>query len=114
MSVQIITENSRPAFAVIPYAEYEEMQRKLAIAGKRDEKTTLPLDVAEMHVMEGYSLIKAWRLYLKKTQRETAGALGITQGAFSQMEKSPTNQQETLRKIAAVFGISPSQLTMEE
>lgn len=114
MNVQIITENNKPLFAVIPFAEYEEMQRKLAIAQKKDEKITVPLDVAEMHVIEGFSLIKAWRIYLKKTQREVAHAMGITQGAFSQMEKSQTNQRETLQKIAAVFGISPMQLTMEE
>lgn len=87
---------------------------QVAIAQKKDEKITVPLDVAEMHVIEGFSLIKAWRIYQKKTQREVAQTMGITQGAFSQMEKSQTNQRETLQKIAAVFGISPMQLTMEE
>ena len=114
MNVQIITENERPVFAVIPYAEYETLRRKLAVAEKKDERVAVPLDVAEMHVLQGFSLMKAWRIYLKKTQREVAEALGVTQGAYSQMEKSSTNQWETLRKVAVVFGVKPEQLTMEE
>ena len=114
MSIQVITENERPAFAVIPYAEYETMRRKLAVAEKKAERVSVPLDVAEMHVMQGFSLMKAWRIYLKKTQSEVAESLGVTQGAYSQMEKSKTNQWETLRRVAAVFDVQPEQLTMEE
>lgn len=111
-SVQIISENDRPVFAVIPYAEYEEMQRRLAIiAEKEPDQVSVPLDVAELNVLKGFSLIKAWRLYLKKTQKEIAAALGITQSAFSQIEKSDSNHVETLARIAEVFGISVAQLT---
>ena len=109
-SVQFITENNQPAFAVIPYAEYEEMRRRLEIAEKKSEQVTFPLDVAEMNVLQGYSLVKAWRIYLKKTQKEVAAALGITQSAFSQIEKSNSNHTETLLKIANYFGISIEQL----
>ena len=65
-----------------------------------------PLEVAEMHAVKNYSLIKAWRIFKGKTQKEMADALGITQGAFSQIEKSATNQTETLNRVANVLGIS--------
>ena len=112
--VQIIRENNVPAFAVIPFAQYEEMRRRLAVAENLDAKIRFPLEVAEMNALKGYSLIKAWRIYRGKTQRELAAALGITQGAFSQIEKSARNQSETLRRVAAVLEVTPEQLTLED
>ena len=114
MDVQIIRQNNIPMFAVIPFAEYEEMRRRLAVAGNRDLKISFPLEVAEMNAMKGYSLIKAWRIYRGKTQKELAAALGITQGAFSQIEKSAHNQSETLRRVAAVLDVEPEQLTLDD
>ena len=109
--VQFIKDNGKLAWAVIPYAVYVEMERRLAIA-KAQENVSYPIDVAEMHAIKGYSLIKAWRLYLHKTQKEMAEALHITQGAFSQIEKSDHNQAETLERIAKVLNILPEQLVL--
>ena len=112
--VQIIRENDVPVFAVIPFAQYEEMRRRLAVAENRDAKIRFPLEVAEMNALKGYSLIKAWRIYRGKTQRELAAALRITQGAFSQIEKSARNRVETLRRVAAVLDVTPEQLTLDD
>ena len=109
--VQFIRENGKIAWAVLPYALYEEMERRLAVA-KAQEEVFYPIDVAEMHAIKGYSLVKAWRLYLHKTQKEMADALNITQGAFSQIEKSDHNHAETLERIAKVLGIQPEQLVL--
>ncbi len=75
-----------------------------------NESILIPLGVAELNILKGFSLVKAWRLYLKKTQKEAALALGITQSAFSQIEKSNSNHYETLCKIADCFGIQVEQL----
>ena len=112
--VQIIKNGNLPAFAVIPFSQYEEMRRRLAIAENRDSRIGFPLDVAEMNALKGYSLIKAWRIFRGKTQKEVAAALGISQGAFSQIEKSSHNQSETLRRVAAVLAVEPEQLTLED
>ena len=112
--VQIIKENDVPAFAVIPFAQYEEMRRRLAVAENLDAKIGFPLEVAEMNALKGYSLIKAWRIYRGKTQSELAAAMGITQGAFSQIEKSAHNQSETLRRVAAALDVKPKQLTLDD
>ena len=113
MNVQIIEVNNAPAFAVIPYEEYETMCRKLTVAESLDSKITFPIEVTEMHAIKGYSLIKAWRLYRGKTQKEMSATLGITQGAFSQIEKSSRNQIETLRKVAAVLNVEIEHLTLD-
>jgi len=112
--VQIIKENDVPAFAVIPFAQYEEMRRRLAVAENLDAKIRFPLEVAEMNALKGYSLIKAWRIYRGKTQREIASAMGITQGAFSQIEKSVHNQSDTLHRVAAALDVKPEQLTLDD
>ena len=112
--VQIIKENDVPAFAVIPFAQYEEMRRRLAIAENLDAKIRFPLEVAEMIALKGYNPIKAWRVYRGKTQREIASAMGITQGAFSQIEKSAHNQSDTLRRVAAALDVKPEQLTLDD
>ena len=83
----------------------------LAVA-KAQENVSYPLDVAEMHAIKGYSLIKAWRIYLNKTQKEMAEAMHITQGAFSQIEKSDHNQAETVERVAKALGILPEQLVL--
>ena len=114
MDVQIIKANNVPAFAVIPFAQYEEMRRRLAVAENRDSKIAFPLEVAEMNALKGYSLIKAWRIYRGKTQSELAATMGITQGAFSQIEKSARNQAETLRRVAAALDVRPEQLTLDD
>lgn len=113
MATQIIKSGDQPLFAVIPYEEYERMCRQLAIAQKREENVSIPLDVAEKHLLEGVPLIRAWRLYLQKTQTEVAAAIGITQSAYSQMENAEKNHWETLEKIAAAMGIQPEQLVLD-
>ena len=65
---------------------------------------TFPIEVAEMHAVKKYSLIKSWRIFKKKTQKEMAQAMGITQGAFSQIEKNANNQTETLVRVANFQG----------
>ena len=73
---------------------------------------TFPIEVAEMHAVKNYSLIKAWRIFKKKTQKEIAQAMGITQGAFSQIENNATNQAKTLNRVAEVLDISVEQLEL--
>ena len=71
-------------------------------------------DVVNMYFNDHYSLIKAWRIYLKKTQKEVAEAMVITQGAYSQIENAETNQKSTLEKVGRVLGLEVGQLTLED
>ena len=52
-----------------------------------------------------FSPVKAWRVYLGRSQSDMAQALGVTQSAFSQMERARKCQRETLEKVAAALGV---------
>jgi transcriptional regulator with XRE-family HTH domain len=58
-------------------------------------------------IKKGYNLVKAWRVYLGKKQREVAKKAGITQAALSRMERAENpNRSATLEKLAAAMDIS--------
>lgn len=80
----------------------------------RNEKVSFPLEVAEMTTLKKYGLIKAWRIYRGMTQKDLASKMNITQGTLSQIERSETNQTETLQRVAAVLNVSPEQLTLDD
>lgn len=108
--IQVIYANNAPAFVVIPYAEYEQMHRKLELAAVNEEEAALPLEVFNMRVLKHYSLPKAWRLYRHLTQEQVAAKMGISQSAYSQIEKSGSNQAETMRRLSQALGCIPAQL----
>jgi DNA-binding XRE family transcriptional regulator len=103
ISAQIIEQNGKPAFAVIPYDEY----LKLFPA----EEASIPHEVVGLVVKKDLNLVKAWRIYLGLTQAEVAKKAKISQAALSQMEKSGTKlRRGTLAKLAAAMGLSEEQL----
>ena len=96
--------DGRPLFAVVPYGEY------LRLIGRRDEPT-FPHEVVGANVIDGKSLIRAWREYKKITQQDMAEKMGITQAAYSQMERPDSRlRRVTLKKIAAALGVDVDQL----
>ena len=102
-NIQIIEQNGKPAFAVIPYDEYLKLLP--------DEDVTIPHEVVRLVVKKGMNLVKAWRAYLDMTQTEVAKKSGISQAALSQMEKSENKlRTATLEKLARVMDLSVEQL----
>lgn len=103
---QLINDkNGNPLFALVPYDEYVKFLHF------KDE-ATIPNDVVERMVMGGKSIIRAWREHLKLSQKEVAGRMGVTQAAYSQMEKAPDKlRRDTLEKIAQALGVSHDQLS---
>lgn len=95
---QIIMKDGQPAFVVVPYDEYR------SVVDLSDEQT-LPHEVVNLHVIEGFNLVKAWRKHLGKTQSEMAKAMGISQAGYAQIEKSENVRDETKEKAAAALGI---------
>jgi len=103
-NIQIIEQNGLPAFAVIPYDEY------LSMVPNKDSGL-VPHEVVGLVIKKNYNLVKAWRLYLGLTQKEVAKKAGITQAAFSQMERvENTNRSATLEKLANAMALSADQL----
>lgn len=107
-NIQIITQNGRPAFVVMPYEEY---LRAFPENPWVPEGDSIPHEVVGMTIKKGYSLIRAWREYLGLTQNEVAERMGITQAALSQMESGEKKlRKETIAKLAAALKLKPEQL----
>jgi ribosome-binding protein aMBF1 (putative translation factor) len=105
---QIITQNGKPVFAVIPWNEYQKLIHKQIEPDESD--VWFPNEVVKANV-RGDSLIKAWREYFKLTQAELAAKAGMKQSALSRLESSSVSPRKaTLKKLAKAMGISVEQL----
>lgn len=101
-SIQVITgPDGKPAFVVIPYADY--------IAERGAEHGMIPHAVVSRTV-DGVTPVRAWREHLGLTQADVAARLGITQSAYAQQEGSERLRRASREKIAAALGIGASQL----
>lgn len=101
IDLQIIKENGKPAFAVIPYNEFLRLV---------EPEPTIPHKVVSMTIRDGLSLITAWRKYLKLSQVEVAKRMGITQAGLSQIEHSERHKPATLKQIAKALDLTIEQL----
>jgi predicted transcriptional regulator len=105
---QIIIQNGKPAFAVIPWKEYQELIHNQT---ESDESNVwFPNEVVKANV-RGESLIKAWREYFKLTQKELAAKASMKQSALARLESSNARPRKaTLKKLAEAMGIDVEQL----
>lgn len=105
---QIISQNGKPAFAVIPWNEYQALVQKKIEPDESD--VWFPNEVVKANV-RGESLIKAWREYFRLTQAELAAKAGMKQSALARLESGNTRPRKaTLSKLAEALGISVEQL----
>ncbi len=105
---QIITQNGKPAFAVIPWNEYQELIYNQLESDEAD--VWFPNEVVKANV-RGDSLIKAWREYFKLTQAELAAKAGMKQSALARLERNSVSPRKaTLAKLAEAMGIDVEQL----
>jgi hypothetical protein len=74
-NIQTIMQNGKPAFVVIPFAEYV---RLFPEAPRIPEGDAIPHEVVGLTIKKGYTLVHAWREYLRLTQTEVAERMGIT------------------------------------
>lgn len=101
--IQIINgPDGKPAFVVIPYAQY---------VAQHTDSDLIPHDVVS-RMVDGATPIRAWREYLDLTQDEVAQRLGISQPAYAQQETVSKPRKATREKIAAAFGINADQLEL--
>lgn len=105
-NVQFIRDaRGLPKFAVIPYADYQAL-----INGKPKAGSNIPLKVAEAAICNEQSAAKSWREHLGFTQAEVAKRMGVTQGAYAQLEAKKTIRKASREKIAKALGIDHAQL----
>ncbi len=105
---QVITQDNKPAFAVIPWDEYKALVNNQIEPDESD--IWFPNDVVKANV-RGDCLIKAWREYLGLTQDELAAKANLKKPALARLEKSDANpRKSTLKKIADALEITVEQL----
>jgi DNA-binding XRE family transcriptional regulator len=102
-NVQMINgADGKPAFVVIPYAQY------VAQYGKDND--LIPHEIVRRALADDVPPIRAWREHLGVTQIEMAERLGVSQSAYAQQESSARLRKATREKIAAALGITANQL----
>jgi len=112
MNTQYIYHDNKIEYVVIPYRDYLRLAKQPEPVAKEDEDIArIPHAVVKLNVIDGLTMVAAWRKYLKISQKDLASRVGMTQGALSQIEKSGSNHRATLEKLAAAMNISLAQLT---
>ena len=105
-TVQILRDaGGHPAFAVIPFAQYQAL-----VKGKQKVEPDIPAAVVDLAMDKQWSGARAWREHMALTQTEVAQRMGITQGAYAQLEAKKTIRKSSREKIANALGIHESQL----
>ncbi|EFV3689836.1 helix-turn-helix domain-containing protein [Salmonella enterica subsp. enterica serovar Pomona] len=118
--IQFITdEKGIKKSVILPIQEYERLIDEADMdenyesvpheAGEYDDET-IPHDVISVMVDEQVSLLAAWRIYRRMTQKEVADLLGVKQSAISQFEKVETPRKATLEKLAEIYDCRVGQL----
>ena len=106
--LQIITQNGKPTFAVIPWDEYQELIHKQIESDEAD--VWFPNEVVKANI-RGESLVKSWREYFKLTQAALAARAKMKQSAVARLETSDVcPRKTTLSKLAKAMGIDVEQL----
>jgi len=119
---QIIKEAGKPAFAVLPYDEYEALldifeelsdirDYKIAMSNEGED---IPIQVVDQ-LLHGENSLKVWREYRKLTQQKVAQEVGISVPFLSQLE---TNKRQPslkiYRKLANVLNVGLDNLLIKE
>ncbi len=115
--LQVILDGAgHPAFAVLPWHEYERLTKGGAEAPLSDEEIydrakleddeSFPIEVADQ-LVAGKNAIQVFRKYRGMTQNELAAATNINPVYLSQIETGRRNgSTKTLASIAKVLNVS--------
>ncbi len=116
----ILDEAGKPAYAVIPWSEYERLMPAAAEAALSDEalydeaKTEggefFPAEVVD-RLLAGESPIRVYRTYRGMTQKQLAEAAGINPVYLSQIETGKrAGSLRTLTAMATALGVQAGDL----
>lgn len=117
----ILDDDGKPAFAVIPWREYERLATVSAEARLSDEnlydcavvedEESFPISVVD-RLLAGENAVRVYRGYRGITQKQLADATGIKASHLSQIEKGRrAGSAETLAAIAEALYVDVDALT---
>jgi DNA-binding XRE family transcriptional regulator len=118
MNRQIITQDGKPAFVVIPIGEWRRIEAALedrldarAVRGFREAPSETFPDSVAAALIAGVPPLKAFREHRGLTQAELAGRAGTSAVYISQLERGARRMGRKLRaKLADVLRIEPGLL----
>ncbi|MGH8477661.1 MAG: helix-turn-helix domain-containing protein [Methylococcales bacterium] len=99
----IVGSDGKPAFVVIPYACFEELQGSIARGAVPNEVVTAVFD-------RDLSPMAAWREHLGLTQAEVAARMEIAETDYARMECIKRPRKAKLEKAAIAMGLKVEQL----
>ena len=118
MTVQVITQNEKPEWAVIPYEIYLQLVEKAEMlediqdydiakaAIERGDDEIIPAEVVNA-ILDGENRIKVWREFRGVSQAVLAEQAGISVPYLSQLEtKKRIGSLAVLSAIARVLKVS--------
>ncbi len=118
MSVQIIKQDDRPEWAVVPYETYLELVEKAEMlldiqdydsakaSLQRGDDELIPSEIVHA-ILDGENAVKTWREFRKMSQQELAEKAGISIPYLSQIETNKrTGSIEVLSAIAKTLNVS--------
>ena len=121
MATQIIVDEAgKPAYAVIPWSEYERLMPEAADAAlsdealydqaKKEEEELFPAAVLD-RLLAGESPVRVYRKYRGLTQKQLAEAAGINAVYLSQIETGKrSGSLRILTVIAEELGVEAGDL----
>lgn len=124
-SIQIIERNGEPEWAVLPYDLYLKLAEEAetlqdirdfdsAKAAIEKGEQELILSTITFSILDGNNPIKVWRNYRGLSQQQLAGAIGISTGYLSQLEKNKrTGTMEVLLSIAKALDITLDDIAIQ-
>ena len=118
MSVQIIEKAGKPEYAVIPYAEYQQLLEIAQEAGdiqdaevamaelSKGEDETIPAAIAKRLISADEHPLRVWREYRGFTQETLGAEVGIGKSYVSQIEAgAKTGSTKILRALARALQV---------
>jgi DNA-binding XRE family transcriptional regulator len=113
VTAQFIVNNGKPAFAVIPIAEYERLltlaedridikaARRVAARIASGDEETLPAEFVAALIAGKTQPLRLWRQHRGLTLDALGKACGVTRSALSQIESGKTKASGALLKRLA-------------
>jgi DNA-binding XRE family transcriptional regulator len=118
MNIQVINQDNKPEWAVIPYEDYQDLIEKAELledlqdydavmaAIGRGEEELIPGEVVDA-LLDGGNPVKIWREYRGLTQQEAAEKAGISVPYLSQIETAKRKGSlEVISALAKALDVS--------
>ncbi len=103
----INNDKGQPLFVVIPYADFQRIQEYL-----EDDKLIVPDKVVGLHIMEGKTLLRAWREYKGLNLNDMSERMRILPSEYSELERQDSLSPQISEFAAKALGIDSRLLSL--